>query len=287
MVEETVTKIRIPEIPKTTPQSSTCGKWQKKDSDVCPVCKGSGWELYTVSARELEYCYGDNAQDLEYARKCSACSGIKRESFDTTGVPDNCHEADLYKFDFDCYGMDLSSYKKIAFNFLENFKEWQQKGKGIYIFSDTPGSGKTFLACCISKSVMMKYGIRFKFITVPDYIDKVSEGYTLAKQGIPNSPSDIYRDCDLLVLDDIGAQMSKEWQNQELFKLVNSRVGNGLITIYTSNIEVKNLKIDERVKSRINGSTIPLHMPEVSIRDKNTKTAQEDFIRGILSGANN
>lgn len=221
--------------------------------------------------------------DTEYARKCTACNGVNLQREDLTGCPDNCREADIYKFNFDCYGQDMSNYKKLIFDMLNDFKYWQQHGKGFYIFSETPGSGKTYLACCLGKSIMMKYGIRFKFITVTDYIDKVSEGYTLAKQGIPNSPADIYKECDLLVLDDLGAQMSKEWQNQELFKLVNARASNGLVTIYTSNIKVNDLKIEDRVKSRINGSTIPLHMPELSIRDINANNAQKDFISKVMS----
>lgn len=250
--------------------------------DVCPVCHGNGWELFTVSARELEYVYGDAAVDTEYARRCTACMGINKSSGDTTGCPDSFREADIYKFDFDCYEADMAKRKAIILNFFDKYNEWVKKGKGLYIFSKTAGSGKTFLSCCIGKSVMMRYGLRFKFITVPDYIDKVSEGYTLAKQGIPNSPADIYKECDLLVLDDIGTQLDKPWQNQELFKLVNERVNSGLITIYTSNLPIDKLNIDERVKSRIYGTSILLPMPEESIRSRKANESQDDFLRSIL-----
>lgn len=176
----------------------------------------------------------------------------------------------------------MAKRKAIILNFFDKYNEWVKKGKGLYIFSKTAGSGKTFLSCCIGKSVMMRYGLRFKFITVPDYIDKVSEGYTLAKQGIPNSPADIYKECDLLVLDDIGTQLDKPWQNQELFKLVNERVNSGLITIYTSNLPIDKLNIDERVKSRIYGTSILLPMPEESIRSRKANESQDDFLRSIL-----
>lgn len=251
------------------------------NKDVCPVCKGSGWELYTVSAREIEYVYGDAAEDMEYARKCTKCLGIN-SSEDLTGVPDTMREADLYKFDFDCYEVNTDKLKQIVFNMFNKYKEWAQKGKGLYIYSKTPGSGKTFLTCCLGKSIMMKYGIQFKFVTAPDYIDKVSEGYTLAKQGIPDSPADVYKTCELLVLDDIGAQMGKDWQTQELFKLINTRISKGLVTIYTSNLDIDRLNVDERIRSRIYGSSIILPMPEVSVRTIKANEAQDAFLKGIL-----
>lgn len=264
-------------VPHFMPAATT----STNDDGRCPVCHGSGWELYTVSARELEYVYGDAAEDMEYARKCTRCLGIKPTE-DLTGAPDTMREADIYKFDFSCYGVNTAKLKQIVFSMFERYKEWAQKGKGLYIYSKTPGSGKTFLACCLGKSIMMKYGIQFKFVTAPDYIDKVSEGYTLAKQGIPDSPAEVYKTCDLLVIDDIGAQIGKEWQTQELFKLINSRISQGLVTIYTSNLDIDKLNVDERIRSRIYGSSIMLPMPEVSVRTKKANEAQDAFLNGIL-----
>lgn len=249
-------------------------------ADVCPVCHGSGWELY----RPDPFTYADiyNGQDIaqDFARKCTRCFGIKKNE-DTTSVPENMREADITKFDFKAYKDNIDGLKKIVMHFFEEYKEWEMNGKGLYIHSNTPGSGKTFLACCLAKSVMMRYGKRMKFITVPDYMDKVAQGYDLAKEGIKQSPAQPYKDCDLLILDDIGTQMNKEWQNQELFKLINYRVTEGLITIYTSNFATEKLNVDDRIKSRISASTIFIPLPEESIRKKKSTEAQNSFLDKI------
>ena len=249
-------------------------------SDVCPVCHGSGWELY----RPDPFTYADiyNGQDIaqDFARKCTRCFGIKK-SEDTTTVPSHFREADITKFDFNIYKRDIADIKKIVMHFFEEYKEWEMNGKGLYIYSKTAGSGKTFLACCLAKSVMMRYGKRMKFITAPDYMDKVAQGYDLAKEGIKQSPAQPYKDCDLLILDDIGTQMSKEWQNQELFKLINYRVTEGLVTIYTSNFEAEKLNLDDRIKNRIMSSTIFIPIPEESIRVKKSQEAQDSFLDKI------
>lgn len=255
------------------------------DKDVCPMCKGRGYLVQLVNSRNYPEIYGDINIDLEFKKNCPKCKGYKPEIEDFTNAPDDCREADIYKFNFNAYSVDLSKIKMIAFDFFDNFKVWTDNGKGLYLYSKTCGSGKTFLACCLAKSVMMKYNIRFKFITVPDYIDKVSEGYSLAKQGIMDNPSRIYNECELLVLDDIGTQLDKPWQNQELFKLVNNRITSGLVTIYTSNLTIEQLNIDQRIKNRIFGSTFPIPMPEESIRIKHAQDISNDFFKGIESRA--
>lgn len=253
---------------------------------VCKKCKGTGRIIYTPDAREFEWLYGSSGIEPQpFVKECPDCKGKFNKynnSEDMTNVPDLMREADITKFDFGKYSKDMSNLKAVVEDFVFNFKKWQGQGKGLYLWSKTPGSGKTFLACCIGKSVMCKYNLRFKFITVPDYIDRVSDRISISKAGGFDDPSKIYRDCELLVFDDIGAQLGKEWQQTEIFKLVNERQAKGLVTIYTSNLHFDNLNIDERAKSRIMRSSICIQMPEESIRSKLAEEEQEEFLRGIL-----
>lgn len=54
-------------------------------------------------------------------------------------------------------------------------------GKGLYLWSNTPGSGKTFLSCCLARSLMVKYDLQMRFITAPAYIDTVGESIKRAR----------------------------------------------------------------------------------------------------------
>ena len=38
----------------------------------------------------------------------------------------------------------MSAFKKVPLSFVNNYGAWQNKGKGLYLWSNTPGSGKTF-----------------------------------------------------------------------------------------------------------------------------------------------
>lgn len=256
------------------------------DDGVCKKCGGYGRILYTPDAREFEWLYGVSGLEPQpFVKDCPDCKGIatKYDTEDLTGVPSLMRDADITKFDFTKYSRDMTSLEKICESFVKEFADkWEKMGKGLYLWSKTPGSGKTFLACCLGKSVMCKQRLRMKFISVPDYIEKVSEGYSIKKNGGFDDPSKIYRECDLLIFDDIGAQLGKEWQQTEIFRLVDERQKTGKVTIYTSNLHFEDLNVDERVKSRIQKTTICIQMPEESIRKKIANTEQEEFLKGIL-----
>ena len=266
--------------PWTTAKSSA----SRTSADVCPKCHGSGWELYTVSPQAVEDVYGiDNKGCQEFARKCTRCFGITKDTYDATNVPDAYRDCDIGKFDLTVYKTLPKSLAEINKSFVYDFKEWARKNMGLYLWSKTAGSGKTFLACCLGKSAMMRHGLTLKFITAVDYINKVSESYTLQQQGITNLPTQPYFDADLLILDDIGTQLDKPWQNQEMFRLINDRLQNGRPTIYTSNFPIDKLGVDERIKSRIMATTVNIPMPEESVRNKKAAQSQTDFLARVLN----
>ena len=84
-------------------------------------------------------------------------------------------------------------------------------------------------------------------------------------------------------MDDIGAEGdSKDWITTAVFRLVDFRDKHILPTIYTSNYEMENLPGDERTADRIVGHSVPLVMPEYSVRRSEAKRKTEDFLKGLL-----
>lgn len=244
------------------------------DSGSCPVCHGMGWEQFWATV----FDYGE-PRELVFCKPCTKCSGIRR-AVDRTGVPDEYYDADLGKFKFESYSVDMSKVKQLAVSFLQDFPKWQGSGKGLYLWSKTPGSGKTFLASCIAKSVMIKYDLQMRFITAPDYIAAVGDSYKRERGELDSTQ--VYRECALLVVDDIGAQADKEWQRQEMFRLVNTRMSKGLVTIFTANMTIEQLNVDDRTKDRIIKTSVSIQMPEESIRRQKAKNEQNEFLRSIL-----
>ena len=86
----------------------------------------------------------------------------------------------------------------------------------------------------------------------------------------------------ILILDDMGVEVSKDWVNTTLYHLINFRYSNKLVTIITSNVSIEDLKVDGRIKDRLNAMCIPLHMPEISIRSQQARQENMDFLKSVM-----
>lgn len=230
-------------------------------SGRCSTCGGSGWVL--------------DPDDLAYP--CPVCGGTLTQK---TGVPDVFQNRTLKDFDFKVYGEDLRKMERVIQSFESDFvNKWKSEGKGLYLWSKTPGSGKTLLSCCLLNDMVSQHHLQGRFVSCVGYLSILQQAFT---QQSNEDRSQVYRTCDLLVLDDLGVQKDSEWTQQEIFRLVNDRLNDGLITLITSNYPPEGLNVGSRSIDRIMKSCIVLQLPEVSIRSKQAKAEQEKFLADIL-----
>lgn len=164
-------------------------------------------------------------------------------------------------FQWDKYKADTTSSKNLINKYILQYEQFRKNGMGLYVYSGTKGSGKTMLACCLLNEITKRYPGSVKFVNVLDFIEMTKKGF----EDKNNDVESIYQ-AKLLVLDDIGVQMSKDWVNGILYRLVNERFTKQLPTIYTSNIPVDCLKIDDRIIDRIESTTYLVALPEEPIR---------------------
>ena len=183
----------------------------------------------------------------------------------------------LPSFDWRKYGYDTRETQKIVRSFVVKFEEFRQKGMGLYIYSETKGSGKTMLASILLNELSRHYAISVKFVTVLDLIE-------MTKQSFHDDSGEVQSlyDAGVLVLDDLGVQMKKDWIDSVLYRLIDHRYRRILVTIYTSNIQCSNLRIDERITDRMNKSTIIIHLPEVPKRYQDKQLEKQEFLKKVL-----
>lgn len=181
-------------------------------------------------------------------------------------------------FDWSVYGEELPAQKSAVNAFILKFAEWQKVGKGLYIFSKTKGSGKTMLSCCLANELMERLDLVVKFISIPELLEMTKKSFSNFSE---KTELDSIRKAELLVLDDIGTEMRKEWVDSVLFRLIDWRYTNKLVTIFTSNIEIDKLKLDERITDRIYEMCIPLALPEKSIRRENSNRKNDEFMKRV------
>ena len=181
-------------------------------------------------------------------------------------------------FQWSRYQGDVTVAKEMVNRYILHYEKLRNKGMGLYIYSGTKGSGKTMLACCLLNEITKSYKGVVKFVNILDFLEMTKKGFSGDDEDVNN-----IRHAGLLVVDDIGVQMSKEWIDTVLYSLVNDRYVNRLPTIYTSNIPVNRLKMDDRITDRIESTTYSVQLPEESIRKAMREQQKQKLLQEIES----
>lgn len=228
---------------------NTCTN-RELDNMTVAIVQG-GFLVEDVLGREFFYAKSGIAQgDADFRRVRSM---MPFEFLNLTGSD----------FGWDKYQADVTKSKDIVNKYILRFPAFREKGMGLYICSGTKGSGKTMLSCCILNELTKRYVGSVKFVNALDFLEMTKKGY----RGEENEVQSLC-DAKVLVIDDIGVQMSKEWVETVFYRLINDRYVNRKPTIYTSNIPIDRLKMDERITDRIESTTFIINLPEESIRRK-------------------
>lgn len=198
--------------------------------------------------------------------------GYMAERQDLSYMPKAHKSKTLEQFNWNAYnGEDTSLARRIVEGMIAKYDMIIQSGRGLYIYSETPGTGKTMLACAIANELLKTRNMRVKFITAPKYAELKFE----------DRPE--FTESSLLIVDDWGSQSERqEWMVEVLFKLVDYRYEHILPTIFTSNKAPKDSTKDDRTASRIMSESMVIKLPEYSVRDERAKRYNNSFIKELL-----
>lgn len=176
-------------------------------------------------------------------------------------------------FKWGIYGVNLNKEQGKVLQYITRYEEFREKGMGLYIHSGTKGSGKTMLACCVLNEISSRYYGSVKFVNALDFLEMTKKGFNY-----DNPEVEALYICKTLVIDDIGAQLDKDWVNTVFYRLVNDRYTNHKPTIYTSNLSIDQLKMDDRIIDRIDSTSFEIHLPEKSIRREKRQREKDEIM---------
>ena len=195
-----------------------------------------------------------NCSDSGYADG-KLCPCVKKrlavEAYTSAGLGKGLMDKSFENFSLQYYsGEDrtrmetiLASCKKYAQTFDENARS--------LLFMGKTGLGKTHLSAAIAGAVAMK-GYRVLYETS----QKLFDTYEAARFGRENAPdTDKYVNCDLLIIDDLGAECGSQYTAATFFNLLNTRLIEGKPILINTNLNRPQLEkaYGERVLSRLLG----------------------------------
>ena len=130
-------------------------------------------------------------------------------------------------------------------NFANNFNG---KGYGLFMMGNT-GLGKTHLSLAVANKVIEK-GYAVIYGSTPELLRKLN------KEQFGKSDTDtmsLVTECDLLILDDLGAESKDERYISLLYEIINARQSRSLPMIVNTNLNMDELKkrYQDRLWSRL------------------------------------
>lgn len=229
-------------------------------------------------------------------REC-ACKEIKafQRKLSNAQLPEEFKNASINAFNIDIYEKQESkeraaTAKRIATNFVKKFDLMQEKGKGLYLYSQTKGSGKTRLAASLLNAVLKVHDneekrIKAYYSSTADLLAEIRKTFDKDSDVKESEVIDAVKSVDLLVLDDIGVEKVGDWVEETFTRILDYRLQNLKVTIFTSNLEIDHL--DEkypqgRISSRIEKMTYPVKMPDEKIRSVLAQKENEDLLDLLL-----
>lgn len=205
----------------------------------CNKCKDTGFIGNTKCV-----CYKQKLVKLYY----------KNSELETAIKSNNFNNFDLNLFSSHKLGEEKFSPRKNMENNLEYILKdyipnFQNTSTNLLFFGN-PGSGKTYLSYCISKAILDK-----GYLVVYKTSDELIKNLRDIRFNNDSTLESLLLDCDLLIIDDLGAEYLNEFSITELFNLINKRILSSKKMLISTNLTLPGItkQYSERIASRLIG----------------------------------
>lgn len=203
-------------------------------------------------------CFKELLKSLEYEKLCS-------------NLPVNNCRFDNFKLDYYPDGIGTSPRRRMesVLDFCKTYAaEFSQKSSSLLLYGHT-GLGKTHLSLAIAGKVV-EDGHGVIYSSAQNLFNKLEKEKFGRSDG--NTEENILG-CDLLIIDDLGAEFTTQFTVSALYNIVNSRELEGKPTIISTNLTPEQLlsTYSERIASRILNNYTLLRFDGTDIRQIKTR----------------
>lgn len=206
---------------------------------ICPLCKDTGY----IGTKKCS-CYRNKLIKLHY--KNSLLEDIlKTKNFDN--------------FKIELFSSTKNNNEKYSprdnmINILEGLKaeyipSFNSHDKNL-LFYGNPGSGKSFLSYCIAKE-LLDLGYLVVYKTSEELIADLRD----IRFNNNSNLKDLLINCDLLIIDDLGAEQKSDFTITEFFNLLNKKLLLKKKMLISTNLSLQGITefYSERICSRLIG----------------------------------
>ena len=149
-------------------------------------------------------------------------------------------------------GEDLQRFQKAVETCHDFVKSFDSDYHNLFFYG-TVGTGKSFLSGCVARELIDSghSAIYFSAAALFDRISQNAFGYH-NKDALNDIYEDLYS-CDLLIIDDLGTEVTNAFSSSQFFSCLNERILRKKSIIISTNLSLQELRdrYSDRIFSRI------------------------------------
>ena len=235
------------------------------DKPACPKCSDTGWVGANMCACLKALCTEEQIREL------SKLLDLGEQSFDSFSLD--------YYSPLPWPGESLSPRENMEFIF-DVCSSYARKFGRFYFrnlfLTGAPGLGKTFLSACIARTVS-ESGFSVVYDTAVNIFTRFEEqkfARDRLEAGEAKDETRRYLGCDLLILDDLGSELSTPFVQSALYTLINTRLTADKRTVISSNLTMDQVRAryTPQIASRLEGEyrVLPFYGEDIRLLRKQT-----------------
>ena len=234
-----------------------------EDKPLCARCGDSGWVGSDMCDCLKVLCAQEQIKEL------SQLLDLGEQSFDTFDL--GFYSPEVWPAWGRSPRENMEKVLKICRDYAQNF--------GRYYFnnlflSGSTGLGKTFLSACIARTVS-ENGVSVVYDTAGEVFARFeAQKFSRDEEDAREARDDTrrYLRCDLLILDDLGSELTTPFVQSALYQLVNSRLTAEKRTVISSNLTMDDVRgrYSPQIASRLEGEyrVLPFFGEDIRLQRK-------------------
>ncbi len=219
--------------------------------------------------------------DTGYIRQnpCSCLMELYREEqrkelsrlLDLQGERFEAFRLEYYNDGSDAGGISPRQHMHMVYQVCRRYAETFRPGSGSLFLTGAPGLGKTFLSSCIAGTVSER-GFSVVYDTAVSLVSCFEDARFGRGERQEEAEADVkrYLGCDLLILDDLGAEMVTSLTVSAIYEVLNTRLREGKSMVVSSNLSIGEAgkRYSTQIASRLSGGFEELRFYGSDIRQQ-------------------